>query len=215
MRSFIAVFFSALLFLNCSGGEAVKDSSGKKIISNDTLYLAGGCFWCVEAIYEQLKGVSCVESGYANCIRKGKIDYDAVCSGNTGCAEVVKICFDSTVVQYPTLLSVFFKTHDPTTLNRQGYDRGTQYRSGIYHNEEEKRKQAFLLIDSLNQAGVYDNPIVTEVMPLYNFYLAENYHQNYYKKNPENRYCQKVIQPKEEKFRKVFSWYLKDTIKIK
>ncbi len=167
-----------------------------------------GCFWCTEAIFESIDGVVDVESGYSG----GKIKnpgYKEVCSGNTGHAEVVKISFNPKKVSFEFLLSVFFKTHDPTTLNYQGNDHGTQYRSVIFYTNEEQKLAAKSIIEKLNSEKVYDKPIVTELSSFDVFYKAEDYHQDYFIKNPTQGYCQFVVQPKVEKFRKVFKEYLK------
>jgi peptide-methionine (S)-S-oxide reductase len=174
----------------------------------DTATLGGGCFWCVEAIYQDVKGVQQVVSGYAG----GKVknpSYREVCSGATGHAEVTQITFDPEIISYEDLLYIFWRVHDPTTLNRQGADVGTQYRSIIlYHNEAqkaiaEKSKQ------QTDASGLWPNPIVTEIAPLTDFYPAEAYHQNYYRSNPMQPYCQVVIDPKVQKFRKAFQDKLK------
>ncbi len=166
--------------------------------------LGGGCFWCLEAVFEQLQGVEKVESGYTG----GRVDnptYRQVCSGSTGHAEVVQITFDPTVVTFAEILDVFFATHDPTTLNRQGADAGTQYRSAIFTHSPEQKATAEGRIAELNAAGIWDAPIVTEVVPLVKFYPAEDYHQEYFRTNPEQSYCQFVVAPKVAKFRKQFA----------
>ncbi len=168
----------------------------------------GGCFWCVEAVFQELKGVYKAESGYAGGNVKNP-SYNAVCSGTTGHAEVVKITFDPDVVSFETLLSVFFKTHDPTSLNRQGNDVGTQYRSVIFYTSDIQKETAERIIKALNSEHAYSKSIVTEVSKLDTFYMAEEYHQNYYLNNPNQGYCSYVIQPKVEKFRKVFEDKLK------
>jgi peptide-methionine (S)-S-oxide reductase len=170
--------------------------------------LAGGCFWCLEAVYVELKGVERVVSGYAGGQVKNPT-YRQVCSGSTGHAEVVQITYDPSVVGYRELLNVFFTIHDPTTLNRQGYDVGTQYRSAIYYHNAEQKQVAEEVIREITAQKVWDNPIVTEVTELDVFYPAEDYHQNYYKLNPEQGYCKAVIAPKVAKFRKVFLENLK------
>ncbi len=167
-----------------------------------------GCFWCVEAVFQDLKGVSNVESGYTG----GKIKnptYKEVCSGLTGHAEVARITYNPDIISFETLLSVFFKTHDPTTLNYQGNDHGTQYRSSIFYTTEYQKEIAERIIKELNIEKAYPNPIITEVTKLDVFYIAEDYHQNYYIQNKGESYCQYVIQPKVEKFKKVFKDYLK------
>ena len=173
-----------------------------------TATLAGGCFWCLEAVYDELKGVHSVESGYAG----GHVDnpsYRAVCSGTTGHAEVVQIHFDPNIVSYRDLLNVFFTIHDPTTLNRQGADVGTQYRSAIFYHDEEQKQIAEEVIRDLNAQKIWDNPIVTEVTKLDKFYVAEDYHQEYFARNPYQPYCQVVVAPKVAKFRKHFLEMLK------
>lgn len=170
--------------------------------------LAGGCFWCLEAVYDELRGVSKVESGYAG----GSIDnptYQQVCSGTTGHAEVVQITYDPAQVSYRELLQIFFTIHDPTTLNRQGADVGTQYRSAIFYHDEEQRAMAVQVIHEIEEAGIWPNPIVTEVTPLVVFYPAEDYHRDYYQRNPYQGYCQVVIAPKVAKFRKLYTERLK------
>ena len=173
-----------------------------------TATLAGGCFWCLEAVYDEIKGVHSVESGYAG----GHMDnptYRAVCNGDTGHAEVIQVHFDPNVVSYRDLLNVFFAIHDPTTLNRQGADVGTQYRSAIFYHDEAQKKIAEDLIKDLNAQNIWDKPIVTEVAPLDNFYMAEDYHQEYYARNPYQPYCMAVVAPKVSKFRKHFLELLK------
>jgi peptide-methionine (S)-S-oxide reductase len=173
-----------------------------------TATLAGGCFWCLEAVYDEIKGVQGVESGYAG----GRMDnptYRAVCNGDTGHAEVVQVHFDPTVVSYRDLLNVFFAIHDPTTLNRQGADTGTQYRSAIFYHDDEQKKIAEDLIKDLNAQKIWDRPIVTEVTKLDKFYMAEDYHQEYFANNPYQPYCMAVVSPKVSKFRKHFIELLK------
>ena len=173
-----------------------------------TATLAGGCFWCLEAVFDDIKGVHSVESGYAG----GHIDnptYRAVCNGDTGHAEVVQVHFDPSVVSYRDLLNVFFAIHDPTTLNRQGADVGTQYRSAIFYHNDDQKMIAEEFIESLNSQKIWDNPIVTEVSPLDKFYMAEDYHQEYFARNPYQPYCQAVVAPKVSKFRKHFLEMLK------
>ena len=158
-----------------------------------------GCFWCVEAIFSQLEGVNSVISGYCNGITKNPT-YESICSGNTGHAEVCKIDFNPDIITFEELLAVFFQTHDPTTLNRQGADVGTQYRSGIFYIDEEQKKISEKFIKSISDN--FPNPIVTEVSKLDTFYEAENYHQDYYKNNTNAPYCRFVIKPKLDKFLK-------------
>jgi peptide-methionine (S)-S-oxide reductase len=168
----------------------------------------GGCFWCIEAIFEKLKGVTKVESGYSG----GKIanpTYREVCSGLTGHAEVVQIHFDPGIISYKELLTVFFSVHDPTTLNRQGADVGTQYRSVIFYHNEKQKLEAEAFIHKLEEQKIFDGSIVTEVILAEAFYTAEEYHQNYFESNPSQPYCQVVINPKMDKFRKKFKDKLK------
>lgn len=165
--------------------------------------LGGGCFWCLEAVYVELNGVERVVSGYAGG-RVANPSYAQVCSGATGHAEVVQIAFDPRVITYQDLLDVFFTIHDPTTLNRQGHDVGTQYRSIVLYHSLEQREVAERTIARLNAAGIWDAPIVTEVQPLTEFYPAEEYHQRYYEHNPEQPYCQVVVAPKVAKARQQF-----------
>jgi peptide-methionine (S)-S-oxide reductase len=173
-----------------------------------TATLAGGCFWCLEAVYDEIKGVQGVESGYAG----GHMDnpsYRAVCNGDTGHAEVVQVHFDPNIVSYRDLLNVFFAIHDPTTLNRQGADTGTQYRSAIFYHDDEQKRIAEELIKDLNAQKIWDRPIVTEVTKLDKFYMAEDYHQEYFARNPYQPYCMAVVSPKVSKFRKHFIEMLK------
>lgn len=169
----------------------------------ETATLGGGCFWCLDAIYRELRGVTRVESGFAGGGRPNP-SYEAVCTGTTGHAEVVRITFDPTVISYRDLLSVFFTIHDPTTLNRQGGDVGTQYRSVIFHHTPEQLETAREVIASLEAEGVWDAPIVTELAPAPTFYSGEAYHQDYYKRNTGQPYCRLVIEPKVAKARKKF-----------
>jgi len=170
--------------------------------------LGGGCFWCLEAVFEQLRGVEKVESGYAGG-HASNPTYRQVCGGDTGHAEVVQVTFDPAVISYRDVLNVFFATHDPTTLNRQGPDVGTQYRSAIFYHSPEQKRVAEERIDELNAAHIWDAPLVTEVVPLPAFYPAEDYHQEYFRRNPAQPYCQAVVAPKVAKFRKQFADKLK------
>ena len=166
----------------------------------ESITVGGGCFWCIEAAYQDLKGVISAVSGYAG----GKTEnpgYREVCTGSTGHAEVVQITFDNDVVDVRTLLAIFFTLHDPTTLNRQGADVGSQYRSVIFYHNEAQRNIAQDLIAQMEQENIWPDPVVTEVLPLPAFYPAEDYHQNYFRQNPGQGYCQAVISPKLTKFR--------------
>jgi peptide-methionine (S)-S-oxide reductase len=170
---------------------------------NEVATLAGGCFWCLEAVFDELKGVESVESGYSG----GKLQdpsYAQVCDGDTGHAEVVQVTFDPQVLSYNDLLTVFFSIHDPTTLNRQGADAGTQYRSAIFYHDEAQKETAEQVIRKIEDAGIWDHPIVTEVTPFEKFYLAEDYHQEYFTHNSFQPYCRAVIAPKVSKFRKQY-----------
>jgi peptide-methionine (S)-S-oxide reductase len=171
---------------------------------NEVAMLGGGCFWCTEAVFSELKGVEKVESGYSG----GSVanpSYEQVCTGDTGHAEVAQVTFDPSVISYKEILEIFFTTHDPTTLNRQGADVGTQYRSVIFYNSEEQKKTAEEVKREIEQSKIWGKPIVTEIVPLKAFYKAEDYHQNYFKDNPRQAYCQVVIAPKVAKFRKHYS----------
>ena len=167
-----------------------------------------GCFWCSEAIFQRVDGVEKVESGYSGGNVKNPT-YKEICSGLTGHAEVIQVAYDPEKVSYEALLEVFWQTHDPTTLNRQGNDVGTQYRSVIYFHNEEQKRLAEEYKKKLSEAQVFDRPIVTEISPLSTFYKAEDYHQDYFNRNDNAPYCAIIIQPKLEKFRKVFSSSLK------
>jgi peptide-methionine (S)-S-oxide reductase len=165
--------------------------------------VAGGCFWCLEAVYDQLRGVENVRPGYAGGTRANPT-YEEVCTGTTGHAEVVEVTFDPSVISYRDILDIFFTIHDPTTLNRQGPDTGTQYRSAIYSASPEQEKTAREVIRDLEAKKQFDDPIVTEVEPLKTFYPAEDYHRDYYERNPNQGYCAMVVGPKVAKARKTF-----------
>jgi peptide-methionine (S)-S-oxide reductase len=165
--------------------------------------LGGGCFWCLEAVYVELRGVTKVVSGYTGGTVPNP-SYQRVCSGNTGHAEVVQVTFDPAVVTYRELLEIFFTIHDPTTLNRQGADVGTQYRSAIFYHDDEQKRVAEEVIKEITAAKIWPKPIVTQVVPLDVFYAAENYHQDYFANNPMQPYCQVVVAPKVAKFRKQY-----------
>lgn len=184
---------------------------GKLIHSTDTIEVAtfgNGCFWCTEAVFGKLKGVISVESGYSG----GEVinpDYKSVCSGTTGHAECLQIKFNPEIISFTDLLEVFWKTHDPTTLNRQGGDVGTQYRSVIFYHNDIQKQEAETYKFQLDQSGIYNNPIVTEISAAGIFYPAENYHQDYFENNGSNPYCQLVVRPKVEKFKKSFEHLIK------
>ncbi len=170
--------------------------------------LAGGCFWCLEAVFDDLEGVVSIESGYMGG-KTANPTYEAVCSGDTGHAEVVRVAFDPQTVSYEDILQVFFVIHDPTTLDRQGNDAGTQYRSAIFFHSPEQKAIAERVIAKITQAGLYRDPIVTEVTAASEFHEAEPYHQEYFARNPNQGYCQFVVAPKVAKFRKHFTDRLK------
>ena len=184
------------------------ETSGAADVPLATATFAGGCFWCTEAVYAELKGVKSVTSGYLGGAVPNPT-YKDVCTGQTGHAEAIEIEYDPAVVSFQKLLEVFFATHDPTTLNRQGADVGTQYRSGIFYHDDEQKRVAEEVIVKLNQARVFPGPIVTEVTKASVFYPAEDYHQDYFAKNPYQPYCQAAAAPKVAKVRKVF----KDLVK--
>ncbi|PKN73991.1 MAG: peptide-methionine (S)-S-oxide reductase [Deltaproteobacteria bacterium HGW-Deltaproteobacteria-10] len=174
----------------------------------EIITVGGGCFWCTEAIFREIRGVEKAESGYAG----GSIvnpTYVDVCTGRTGHAEVVQITFNPAVISLEKILKIFFATHDPTTLNRQGADIGTQYRSIIFYNNKQQKAVIDKVIAELKKLKAYKDPLVTEVVPFASFYRAEDYHQNYFQRNPEQSYCRIIINPKLEKFRKVFRDNLK------
>lgn len=177
-------------------------------MSTQIATLAGGCFWCLEAVFDEVKGVISVESGYAGGHVKNP-SYKEVCTGRTGHAEVTRITFDPDIVSYRDLLNVFFGIHDPTTLNRQGADVGTQYRSAIFYHDEEQKKIAEEVIQDLEAQKIFDNPIVTTLEKLDDFYMAEDYHQEYFANNPYQPYCMAIVAPKVAKFRKHFLDMLK------
>ncbi|MFV5692401.1 peptide-methionine (S)-S-oxide reductase MsrA [Flavobacterium sp. LT1R49] len=202
------LFLICLLITLSLFGQNNTVSQAAKQSNLETITLAGGCYWCVEAVYENLNGVKSAVSGYAG----GKIanpSYEDVSTGRTGYAEAVQITYDKNVTNLDEIFKVFFTVHDPTTLNRQGADAGTQYRSAIFYKNEQQKVAALTIINALKKAKIYDSPIVTTLEPLTKFYKAEDYHQNYYANNKSQPYCQMVIQPKIEKFEKLFKDRLK------
>ncbi len=208
---YLTILSVIVLFTACSNtnSQEIKHMDQEIIqSSSDTATFGAGCFWCVEAVFQQLKGVQSVKSGYMG----GKIKnptYREVCSGLTGHAEVCQIVYDPKVITYKDLLEAFWQSHDPTTLNRQGADVGTQYRSAIFCHNAEQQKEAEFYKKKLNDEKAFANPVVTEISPASIFYIAEDYHQNYYNENGEAPYCQFVIAPKLEKFKKAFADKLK------
>ncbi len=220
MKRNIMIFFSLLASLtSCGNSEGIlqnenvfreMQSEDNKTENNmiDTLTIGGGCFWCVEAQLLQLKGVLSVKSGYAGGKTKNPT-YKEVCSGLSGHAEVIQVAFDTGIISLDEMLAAFWQSHDPTQLNRQGNDVGTQYRSVIFYRNDEQKLLAEDYKKKLNEEKVYDKPVVTEISALDVFYVAEGYHQNYYNQNASEGYCQYVIAPKLEKFKKVFKDKLK------
>ena len=170
--------------------------------------VGAGCFWCIEACYKEMKGVIQVYPGYAGG-HKENPSYEQVCNGKTGHAEVARVVYEDIDISFEQLLEVFWFVHDPTQLNRQGNDIGTQYRSVIFYHDAEQKQLSEDIKLKLSDGKIWDNPIVTEIVPINNFYVAENYHHDYFKLNPENMYCQAVVRPKVEKFKKVFAEKLK------
>ncbi|HEY7750961.1 MAG TPA: peptide-methionine (S)-S-oxide reductase MsrA [Ignavibacteriaceae bacterium] len=209
----ILAIISIAFFIGCKNKSANAQTEKQKGILMDTTNLVkatfgSGCFWCTEAVFEELNGVHSVVSGYAG----GHVQnpsYEEVCTGKSGHAEVTQITYDPSVITYDELLEVFWKTHDPTTLNRQGNDVGPQYRSVIFYHNDDQKKLAEKYKAELEKSGAWDKPIVTEISPLTNYFPAEEYHQEYYTNNPNQGYCAFVIAPKLEKFRKVFKDKLK------
>lgn len=196
-----------LIFVFLSGSRLMSQEKMENI-KYETATFGSGCFWCTEAIFERVDGVIDVISGYAGGLEPNP-SYELVCTGTTRYAEVTQITYDPEIVSFQTLLKIFWETHDPTTLNRQGADVGPQYRSVIFYHNQEQKEIAEHLKNELNKAEIWDKPIVTEITPVSNFYKAENYHQNFYENNPSNSYCNFVITPKVKKFEKVFSDQLK------
>ena len=176
---------------------------------SQTITLGGGCFWCTEAVFVKVRGITDVESGYSNG-QVNRPSYEDVCSGRTGSNEVVKLSYDPSDITLREILEIFFVVHDATTLNRQGNDAGTQYRSGIYYSTPEQKQVAEDMIRQMSQDKVFDKPIVTEVLPLANYWPAEDYHQDYFENNPNQGYCVAVAGPKVAKFRKTFTSRYKD-----
>lgn len=193
----------SLTAMNQISADKEIDNSVEKENEYETVVLGAGCFWCVEAIYQRVNGVVAVESGYAG----GHVEnptYNQVVSGKTGHAEVAKVTFDPAVISYEEVLEVFWHTHNPTTLNRQGADVGTQYRSAIFYNSLEQKQIAEESMKKTDASGLWEDPIVTEITPLSNYSTAENYHQDYFNNNPNAGYCSIVIAPKVAKFKKDF-----------
>lgn len=206
--SFVLLIVGA--FSACTSEYTSKAMTEKKLISEktDTAVFGSGCFWCSQAVFQSLVGVEKVRCGYAGGHTQNP-DYESVCTNTTGHAEVVEIVFDPAQISFRELLEIFFMTHDPTTLNRQGMDVGSQYRSVIFYRNESQKDTALAIIKEMEAENIFEQPLVTEVSPLPVFYQAEAYHQDYFAKNPQQGYCQAVIRPKMEKFRKTFREKLK------
>ena len=204
----VLLFLISIIMISCSGQET-KKAVRPKVQNRQSMEnlkqvtFGGGCFWCVESCFNMLKGVESAVSGYSGG-RTQNPTYEEVCSGQTGHAEVVQITYDPSVISYKQLLDVFFFLHDPTQLNRQGNDIGTQYRSVIYYNDAEEKQQDDAAIQAVNASGKYSGKVVTEVTPFEKFWPAESYHQGYYKENPTQPYCSAVVGPKVAKFKKHF-----------
>ncbi|MFZ9756079.1 MAG: peptide-methionine (S)-S-oxide reductase MsrA [Bacteroidia bacterium] len=195
------LFLALFALVSCSYKAPMQDPV-KPSLSHAVL--AGGCFWCLDAVYREMKGVENVISGYSNGLVKNPT-YREVCTGRTGCAEVVRIEYDSSQVTYAELLEVFWRIHNPTTLNRQGNDVGTQYRSGIFYETEEQRLLAEASMSAAQESGLWEDPIVTVIEPLRDFSVAEDYHQDYYRQNPNQPYCTFVVGEKVKKFKELFA----------
>ncbi len=191
--------------------ETIKTTKKGETTNMETATLAGGCFWCIETIFNDLKGVDKVVSGYSGGTTKNPT-YEEVCSGRTGYAEAVQITFDPSVISYEQLLEVFFHIHNPTTLNKQGADVGTQYRSAIFYNSDEQKQTAESVKEKITKSGLWDDPIVTDITEFKEFYSAEDYHQDYYNNNKQKSYCSFVIAPKVQKFYKEYKNLLKDGV---
>ena len=209
-----AILFGAISLVSCnpstSQNIAVPQETIPAGIRTDTATFGTGCFWCTEAVFQELKGVLKVTSGYSGGSVKNP-SYEEVCSGTTGHAECLQIIYDPKVISFVELLEVFWEAHDPTTLNRQGNDAGTQYRSVIFYHDGEQKNKAEEYKIKLDKSGAYNNPIVTEITPFAKFYAAEDYHQDYYRLHGSQPYCSFVIRPKVQKFEKVFKNKLKTT----
>lgn len=217
MKSILFIFSMAMTtILACAQAPSNKEKNMRDLPKTtvdvpegfDIATLGGGCFWCTEAIYQDLKGVQSVKSGYSG----GHVDnpaYRQVTSGTTGHAEVIQVLFDPSKISFGEILEIFWSTHDPTTLNRQGADVGPQYRSAVFFHSESQKEEADFFRKKLDESGAFSRPIVTEITPFSNFYVAEDYHQNYFNDNGMQPYCQFVIKPKLEKFKKAFAEKLK------
>ena len=212
MKKITLLFFIITVILSFNENIFTQNLKKAKIMNTNNKYetatFGTGCFWCTETIFEKLKGVESAVSGYSGGTKENPT-YKEVCTGNTGHAEVIQVTYDPSIISFKDLLEVFWKTHDPTTLNRQGEDVGTQYRSAIFYHNDEQKKLAEEYRAKLESAKVFKDPIVTEITKFKNFFPAENYHQDYYEQNKSQPYCSFVITPKVEKFKKVFHDKLK------
>jgi peptide-methionine (S)-S-oxide reductase len=209
MKQKLSLFTAVIFLISCSNYKAeIKKVDKQNDIKMDTITLGAGCFWCVEAIYSDLKGVESVISGFSGGTIKNP-SYKEVCTERTGHAEVCQLTYNPTVISFKEILEVFWQTHDPTTLNRQGADVGTRYRSAIFYHTDEQKQIAKEYLQVLNNEKAFENPIVTEITAFTNFYPAEDYHQDYFELNGEQPYCTAVVRPKVEKFRKIFKEKLK------
>ena len=208
IKGLLSTIILSALFYSCTAQKKQIDTM-VNLDNIDTAIIAGGCFWCMDAVYRRMDGIENVESGYSNGTVKNP-SYREVCTGNTGHAEVVRISYDTSKTSYAEILEVFWRVHNPTTLNRQGNDIGTQYSSGIYYETEEQKVIAIASRDAAQEAKLWEGLIVTEILPLNNYWPAEDYHQDYYKNNPNEGYCQFVVGKKVEIFKKLFKDKLKD-----
>lgn len=210
MSIILSIFLLCMACHQAQKNDIQTESKKNKSMNNslEVATLGGGCYWCMEAIFQRLDGVEKIESGFSGGTVPNPT-YEEVCTGTTGHAEVIQITFDTTKVSFAEILKIFFTMHDPTTLNRQGNDVGTQYRSAVFYHNEHQQKEAEEIINELNAVKAYDNPIVTQVEKFEAFYKAKSSHQNYYNENKGESYCRFVIQPKVEKFEKVFKDRLK------
>ncbi|WP_170227905.1 peptide-methionine (S)-S-oxide reductase MsrA [Vicingus serpentipes] len=209
MKKYLSIFTTVIFLISCSNYRAeVKELAIQNNTNMDTITLGAGCFWCVEAVYSDLKGVEDVVSGFSGGTIKNP-SYKEVCTERTGHAEVCQLTYNPEVISFKEILEVFWQTHDPTTLNRQGADVGTRYRSAIFYHTDEQKQIAEDYLKVLNDEKAFENPIVTEITAFTNFYPAEDYHQDYFELNGEQPYCTAVVRPKVEKFRKIFKDKLK------
>jgi len=210
MKQLITTIIVGFVLISCNDfkAEKITTDTENSYKGMEKITLGAGCFWCVEAIFQDIRGVENVISGYAGGDIKNP-SYKQICTGTTGHAEVCELTYNPSIVSLEKILEVFWKTHDPTTLNRQGGDVGTQYRSAIFYHTEVQKETARTVFNQLDDAGAFINPIVTEITEINNFYPAEDYHQDYFDINGEQPYCRAVISPKVEKFKKVFSDILK------